>query len=67
MAHWVKVFALKNCQAEFPPQHPDKGKRRASTAQNCPVSSMYVAWHVQDLSHNDKTLKLNSIEGYSDV
>lgn len=47
-------------QAEFPPQHLRKGKRRASTPQNCPVSSMYVAWHVQDLSQNDKPLKLNS-------
>lgn len=67
MAHWAKVFALKNCQAEFPPQHLHRGKRRASTPQNCPVSSRYVARHVQDLSHNDKPVKLNSIKGYSDV
>lgn len=43
MAHWVKVFALKNCQAEFPPQHLHKGKRRASTSQNCPVCGMACA------------------------
>lgn len=47
MAHCVKVFALKNCQAEFSSQYLHRGKRRASTPQNCPVSSRYVAWHAK--------------------